>query len=235
MDTIHLRHRPLHALTRDICNWCQGPINHLVSKRPCNAFYISTYVESERVCHQCKPLLEEKGFLDAFPSLMPTICAIDLGGFTCHEGILPKWGEADTVISPKEYAWIEKSTKWINTNECQTCIFLQCFESVLLLACKHTLIRFICIKQGKNLSTPAGVMKSLFILILLMAFTVIQGFKFTEQLILVLFWPYISPLKANSSTSCCFLFRVGPLSWLYPASSMTIVTVRKQRRSLFLE
>lgn len=90
IDTIHLQRRPPRALTRDICNWCQGPINHPVSKRPCNAFYISTYVESKRVCHQCKPLSEKKGFLEAFPSVIWTICAIDLGGFTCHSGILPK-------------------------------------------------------------------------------------------------------------------------------------------------
>lgn len=46
----------LLPLRKDICNWCQGPINHPVSKRPCNGFYISTYVESERVCHRCEPL-----------------------------------------------------------------------------------------------------------------------------------------------------------------------------------
>lgn len=56
IDTIHLQCSPPCALGKDICNWCQGPINHLVSKRPCNAFYISTYVESERVYHRCEPL-----------------------------------------------------------------------------------------------------------------------------------------------------------------------------------
>lgn len=67
IDTIHLLCRPLYAPTRDIFNWCQGPINHPVSKRPCNAFYISTYVESKRVCHQCKPLWRKKVFWRLFP------------------------------------------------------------------------------------------------------------------------------------------------------------------------
>lgn len=53
----------------DICNWCQGPINHPVSKRPCNAFYISTYVESKRVCHRGKPLSRRKKlFWKPFPA-----------------------------------------------------------------------------------------------------------------------------------------------------------------------
>ena len=67
IDTIHLQSRPCCALLRDICNWCQGPINHPVSKRPYNAFYISTYVESKRVCHQCKPLSEKEVFWRPFP------------------------------------------------------------------------------------------------------------------------------------------------------------------------
>lgn len=69
MDTIHLQCSPPHALARDICNRCQGPINHPVSKRPCNAFYISTYVESKRVCHRCKPLSgRKKVFWKLFPA-----------------------------------------------------------------------------------------------------------------------------------------------------------------------
>lgn len=67
IDTIHLQCRPPRALAKDICNWCQGPINHPVSKRPCSAFYISTYVESERVCHRCEPLSEKKVFWRPFP------------------------------------------------------------------------------------------------------------------------------------------------------------------------
>lgn len=67
IDTIHLLCRPLYAPTRDIFNWCQGPINHPVSKRPCNAFYISAYVESKRVCHQCKSLWRKKAFWRPFP------------------------------------------------------------------------------------------------------------------------------------------------------------------------
>lgn len=97
IDTVHLQ-RPPHALWKDICNRCQGPINHPVSKRPCNGFYISTYVESEHVCHRCEPLSEKMGHLEAFPTVMWTICAIDLRGFTCHWGIPLKWGEADAVI-----------------------------------------------------------------------------------------------------------------------------------------
>lgn len=69
MDTIHLQRRPPGALVADICNWCQGPINHPVSKRPCNAFYISTYVESKRVCHRGKPLSRRKKlFWKPFPA-----------------------------------------------------------------------------------------------------------------------------------------------------------------------
>lgn len=67
IDTTHLLCRPLYAPTGDFFNWCQGPINHPVSKRPCNAFYISTYVESKRVCHQCKPLWRKKVFWRPFP------------------------------------------------------------------------------------------------------------------------------------------------------------------------
>lgn len=46
---------------------------------------------------------------------------------------------------------------------------------------------FICVKQGKLLTIPAGARKSLFILLLLMALSVIPGFKFPKQLIPVLF------------------------------------------------
>lgn len=60
------RHYPLTqtslSVAEDICNCCQGPINHPVSKRPCNAFWISTYVESEAVCQQAEPLRGKRGW-----------------------------------------------------------------------------------------------------------------------------------------------------------------------------
>lgn len=67
IDAIRLRGRPPRALAKDIFNWCQGPINHPVSKRPCNAFYISTYVESERVCHRREPLSKKEVFWRPLP------------------------------------------------------------------------------------------------------------------------------------------------------------------------
>lgn len=105
----------------DICNWCQGPINHPVSKRPCNAFYISTYVESKRVCHRGKPLSRRKKlFWKPFPSLIWTICAIDWGGF-----YLPRKGYSQNEVRQtppcplqkwRIYACKPKSTRWITTN-----------------------------------------------------------------------------------------------------------------------
>lgn len=121
MDTIHLQCRPHGALAADICNWCQGPINHPVSKRPCNAFYISTYVESKRVCHRGKPLSRRKKlFWKLFPSLIWTICAIDWGGF-----YLPRRGYSQNEVRQtpscplqkwRIYACKPKSTWWITTN-----------------------------------------------------------------------------------------------------------------------
>ncbi len=54
------RHYPLTqtslSVAEDMHNWCQGPINQPVSKRPCNAFWISAYVESEPVFQRAEPL-----------------------------------------------------------------------------------------------------------------------------------------------------------------------------------
>lgn len=74
--------RPHYPLTQtslsvaaDIHNWCQGPINQPVSKRPCNAFWISAYVESEPVCQRAEPLRGAGAeFSGTVPALMRTIC-----------------------------------------------------------------------------------------------------------------------------------------------------------------
>lgn len=74
---------------------CQGPINHPVSKRSWSSFCNSTYVESECVSHWCETLKKKK--LEAFPCVMWTICALHLGPFTCHKGIL--WNEVRRTLS----------------------------------------------------------------------------------------------------------------------------------------
>ncbi len=73
------RHYPLTqtslSVAEDMHNWCQGPINQPVSKRPCNAFWISAYVESEPVFQQAEPLRGAGAeFSGTVPALMRNIC-----------------------------------------------------------------------------------------------------------------------------------------------------------------
>lgn len=107
------RHYPLSqtslSVAEDIHNCCQGPINHPVSKRPCNGFCISTYVESERVCRQWEPLaargLLAPGLSQDSPTLMHPICAM-------HDSQKPI---ALTCLTPAR--WLAHPTPHTYTNE----------------------------------------------------------------------------------------------------------------------
>lgn len=87
------RHYPLTqtslSVAEDIHNWCQGPINQPVSKRPCNAFWFSAYVESGPVCQRAEPLRGRGGGVQrAGPSSNVDHMWAAARGATCFHPIL---------------------------------------------------------------------------------------------------------------------------------------------------